>query len=201
MDHKMLIECIGYLGSLLVLASMLMTSVFKLRVINTIGSLIFTVYALIIHSYPTALMNACLVLINLRFLWKMKKMEKDFALAECSPGDSFVRFFVDEHRNDIRACFPGISLNFTDATQVYLVCCEGKPVGVTAGQQQGDVMNLLVDYTIPQYRDFSVGRYLMAQLKEKGIAKLCYGGPVEHHLPYLQKLGFEKNGELYEKTL
>ena len=201
MDHKMLIECIGYAGSLLVLASMLMTSVFKLRVINTIGSLSFTVYALIIHSYPTALMNACLVLINLRFLRKMKKMEKDFALAECRPGDSFVRFFVDEHRDDIRACFPGIPLDFTDATQVWLICCEGRPVGVTAGEQSGSVLNLLLDYTIPEYRDFSVGKYLMTQLKGQGFTKLCYGGPVEHHLPYLQKLGYVKNGELYEKVL
>ena len=39
MNTHMLIEGIGYLGSLLVLVSMLMTSVFKLRVINTIGSL------------------------------------------------------------------------------------------------------------------------------------------------------------------
>ena len=72
----MLIELFGYLGSTLVLVSMLMTSVVKLRIINTIGSVIFTIYALIIKSYPTAFMNFCLVLINLRFLWKMSKTEK-----------------------------------------------------------------------------------------------------------------------------
>ena len=72
----MLIEAFGYLGSLLVLVSMLMTSVVKLRIINTIGSVIFTIYAFIIRSYPTALMNFCLVLINLRFLWKMSRMGK-----------------------------------------------------------------------------------------------------------------------------
>ena len=42
----MMIEMIGYLGSILVLISMLMSSVIKLRVINTIGSGIFCVYAL-----------------------------------------------------------------------------------------------------------------------------------------------------------
>ena len=45
-----MIEMLGYLGSALVVASMLMSSVVKLRVINTIGSGIFAVYALIIHS-------------------------------------------------------------------------------------------------------------------------------------------------------
>ena len=40
-----MIELIGYLGSALVVASMLMSSVVKLRVINTIGSGIFAAYA------------------------------------------------------------------------------------------------------------------------------------------------------------
>ena len=197
----MLIEGIGYLGSLLVLVSMLMTSVFKLRVINTIGSCIFTVYALIIHSYPTALMNFCLVLINLHFLWKMSRMDRDFDLVKTGKGDAFLRYFIDSRREDIRACFPGISLDFSDATDAYIVCCKGLPVGVTVGEASGDALNLVLDYTIPEYRDFSVGRFLNAELKKQGIRKLCYGGPVEFHLPYLQKLGYVKNGELYEKLL
>ena len=197
----MLIEAIGYLGSLLVLVSMLMTSVFKLRVINTIGSCIFTVYALIIHSYPTALMNFCLVLINLHFLWKMSRMDRDFDLVKTGKGDAFLRYFIDSRREDIRACFPGISLDFSDATDAYIVCCKGLPVGVTVGEAGGDVLNLVLDYTIPEYRDFSVGRFLNAELKKQGIRKLCYVGPVEFLLPYLQKLGYVKNGELYEKLL
>ena len=46
----MYVELIGYLGSLLIVVSMLMTSVVKLRIINTVGSVIFTGYALTIHS-------------------------------------------------------------------------------------------------------------------------------------------------------
>ena len=55
------IEIVGYAGSALVLVSFLMTSVFKLRVVNTVGSIIFAIYALIIRSYPTAVMNIALV--------------------------------------------------------------------------------------------------------------------------------------------
>ncbi|MDO5338306.1 MAG: YgjV family protein [Eubacteriales bacterium] len=69
-----MIEMLGYLGSLLVVVSMLMTSVIKLRIINTIGASIFAVYALIIRSYPTALMNTCLVIINIyNLIWLLKK--------------------------------------------------------------------------------------------------------------------------------
>ena len=40
MDAKMLLEIWGYIGSILVVVSMLMSSIVKLRVINTIGSVI-----------------------------------------------------------------------------------------------------------------------------------------------------------------
>ncbi len=64
MDSKVIIEIIGYIGSALVLVSMLMTSVVRLRIINLIGSVIFAGYALAIRSYPTAIMNICLAGIN-----------------------------------------------------------------------------------------------------------------------------------------
>ena len=54
----MMVELVGYIGSMLVLISFLMTSVVKLRIINAVGGTIFAVYAMIIQSYPTALMNA-----------------------------------------------------------------------------------------------------------------------------------------------
>ena len=81
-----MIELIGYLGSALVVASMLMSSVVKLRVINTIGSGIFAAYALMIHSYPTALMNACLVGINLYNLAKLTRKERSYDLVEGAQG-------------------------------------------------------------------------------------------------------------------
>lgn len=39
MNTSSLIEAVGYLGSALVLVSFLMSSVVKLRVVNTVGSL------------------------------------------------------------------------------------------------------------------------------------------------------------------
>ena len=75
MDRQMILELVGYFASLLVLVSLLMTSVVKLRVINMIGSFIFAVYALFISSYPTAVMNFCLVGVNIYFLIKMAKTE------------------------------------------------------------------------------------------------------------------------------
>ncbi len=70
-----MIEMIGYSASMLIVVSMLMTSVNKLRIVNSIGAGIFIAYALMIHSYPTAIMNFCLILINLYQLFHAKKEE------------------------------------------------------------------------------------------------------------------------------
>ena len=72
METATIYEIIGYVGSALVLVSFLMASVVKLRIVNSVGSLIFAVYALLIKSYPTMVMNICLVLINLYYLWKLR---------------------------------------------------------------------------------------------------------------------------------
>ena len=165
MNINMLIEAFGYLGSLLVLVSMLMTSVVKLRIINTIGSVIFTIYAFIIKSYPTALMNFCLVLINLRFLWKMSRMDKEYEIVECDRNDVLLRYLVDHYRNDINRIFPGIDLNLRQIDRAYVVLCQGKPVGITLGNaEDDDTLDLKLDYTIPEFRDFSIASMINSLL-------------------------------------
>ena len=202
MNIKILIEAFGYLGSLLVLVSMLMTSVKKLRIINMIGSIIFTIYAFIIKSYPTAFMNFCLVLINLRFLWKMSRMGKEYEVVECDRNDVLLRYLVDHYRSDINKIFPGIDLNLRYIDRAYVVLCEGKPVGVTLGNMEDDeTLELKLDYTIPEFRDFSIGSFLFDYLKKKDVARVVYKGPAENHLDYLNNQGFVKEGDSYIKTL
>ena len=94
MDTKLIIELIGYLGSALVVISMLMTSVVKLRVVNTIGSAIFMGYALVIGSYPTALMNLFLIGINVYQLIRLFKDQKQYDLIETDLKDGYVAYFL-----------------------------------------------------------------------------------------------------------
>ena len=57
MDNAMMIEIFGYIGSALVVVSMLMSSIVKLRIINTVGSVISGIYAVICGAIPLAVMN------------------------------------------------------------------------------------------------------------------------------------------------
>lgn len=201
MNTRFLIEAFGYLGSLLVLLSMLMTSVVKLRIINTVGSVIFTIYAFIIKSYPTALMNLCLVLINLHFLWKMSRTDKEYEIIKTDGNDVLLNHLLDYYCDDILKCFPGISYDTKTVDRIYVVLCQGKPVGMTLGNLDGNTLELMLDYSIPEFRDFSIGAYLLSNLKKEGIKKVVYRGPDENHLNYLKRLGFVYTDGTYVKQL
>ena len=64
METNVWIEVFGYIGTVIVIVSMMMRSINKLRIINMCGSVISTVYSAIIGAWPIVLMNLCLFSIN-----------------------------------------------------------------------------------------------------------------------------------------
>ena len=59
------LEIFGYVGTALVILSMMMTSVTRLRILNICGSVMSGIYALCGGAYPILLLNLCLIGINL----------------------------------------------------------------------------------------------------------------------------------------
>lgn len=62
------LELFGYLGSLLIIISMMFTSINKLRIINIIGSIISLIYSIIVDAWPIVILNASLITINMYHL-------------------------------------------------------------------------------------------------------------------------------------
>lgn len=197
-----MVEMIGYLGSILVVISMLMSSVVKLRVINTIGSGIFAAYALMIHSYPTALMNACLVGINVYNLVRLNQKDRAYDLTEAAPGDGLLGYLLDHYRADILTYFPGFT-GAEEGDRAYVVFCGGDPAGLLLGTDSGQgTLNVRLDYSTPTYRDCSIGAYLYTKLPSKGVHTLVFEGEgSEAHAAYLTKMGFTKENGAYVKGL
>ena len=73
------LELFGYLGTALVLLSMMMTSLTKLRIVNMAGSVVSMIYAMLVNTWPVVLLNAGMIIINalqlLRLARKAKKKE------------------------------------------------------------------------------------------------------------------------------
>ena len=197
------LEIFGYIGSTLVVVSLLMASVVKLRIINTIGSIISGTYALIIGSFPLALMNISLIIINLYYLYKLLKTKQQFEIVEASGADPMVKYFVDRNGKDIDVFFPGVEINYTAEEITYVVCCNGNPAGLLMGTDLGNgAIDVKLDYSIPAYRDCSVGTYLYANLKDFGVKKLIFTqNKVDAHVSYLNKMGFENVDGDYVKNL
>lgn len=198
----MIIELIGYLGSLLVLVSFLMSSVIKLRIINTLGGFIFAIYALLIHSYPTALMNFCLVGINIYYLIRLTKDKRHFDLIDGKTDDAFVNYMLSYYHEDIETYFSERTMSEKEPDTAYIVCCDAVPAGILLGRKtDAETLDIVLDYSTPTYRDCSVGKYLYAKLPKRGIRKLVYTGDAGNHEPYLQKMGFVKEDGAYVKIL
>ncbi|MBR2677024.1 MAG: YgjV family protein [Solobacterium sp.] len=194
MDTKLMIELFGYLGSALVVISMLMTSVVRLRVINTIGSIIFMIYALIIRSYPTALMNLFLVGINIYQLLRLKNTTNNYHMVEVNTNDRYLEFLLSYYESDINTYFPEFKERRNEADVAYMICLDSETVGITMGKHLDETtVELFLDYSTPTYRDCSVGQYLYSQLKEMGIKELVYKGKEAAHIEYVEKVGFEQN--------
>ena len=191
MGFKEWLEVAGYIGSALVLVSFLMTSVVKLRIVNMAGSMISCVYALIIGSYPLAIMNAALVLINLYFLWKIGRTKNNYVYVECDPEDPVLCNYLEKYRADIEKCFPGIDLA-QEKNYASLMLSEDAPAGFVLGRRNAEKLELVLDYSLPKYRDYSLGKFLRESLPGRGITELRYSGPTEHHMKYLEKMHFER---------
>ena len=203
MDPKIIIEAVGYTGSLLVVVSMLMTSVKKLRIVNTTGSVIFMIYALIIHSYPTALMNLCLVIINLYRLFQLEKKERHFKLIKVRPGEGMAEHLMEYYGDDIRQFFPDASGQAaSECSEAFLVTCDAQPAGLFLGSvKEEGVLDVLADYATPTYRDYSVGAFLYPQLKEYGISRIRFSGRSNGHEEYMEKMGFVRQEDGFVKEL
>ncbi len=66
------LELFGYLGTALVLLSMMMTSLTKLRAFNIAGSVITTVYALLMGTFPVAFLNVGLIINTVQLIRNAK---------------------------------------------------------------------------------------------------------------------------------
>ena len=187
------VEAVGYLGSALVLVSMLMKSVVRLRVINLTGSLIFSVYALIIRSYPTAVMNIALVGINVYHLLRLRKPARHFDVYEDSPDSAWVRYLLERYREDIAANFPDFSAEGLQAggERAFVVLEGSEAAGLLIGRPEEDGLRITLDYATPVYRDCSVGRALYAALPGLGAQALSMARVTESHRRYAERNGFE----------
>lgn len=201
-----MLEYIGYLASVIVLVSLLMSSVKKLRWINLFGSLTFVVYGFVIKAYPIAILNIATVGINIYYLIRMANTKTYFKILEIDKNSKYLEHFLLLHKNDLTNYCDVQDLD-VDAANIKFYILRGIiPAGVFVGTRYDDhTLKIDLDYVSPPYRDFSIGRYLYSEQKafflERGFNKLITYTSNPVHMNYLRKMGFTKNDQMNQNDL
>jgi hypothetical protein len=195
MDQKMVLEIVGYVASVLVAISLMMSSILKLRLINLVGSLAFTVYGVLIHAYPVAVVNGLIVLINLYYLRQMLGSREFFKLLRVRPDSAYLRAFLDFHRADIARFLPGFAHEPSQGQLTFFILRDMVPAGLFIGEREGDgALRVRLDYVIPQFRDFKTGRFLFRDqaefFREQGVREIVSEPGSKTHADYLRRMGF-----------
>lgn len=198
-------EWLGYVASLIVLVSLLMSSVKRLRWINMIGSLVFAVYGFLIGALPVAVMNLGIVIINSFYLYQMYTKKDFFKLLSVSDLTYFNEF-VNTYEKDMKHFMAFEEALDEEVLERVFVLRNTVPAGILVGKRNNDTLEILVDYVTPTYRDFKIGEFLYHEnldfFKDKGIHRLSSKPGHEQHQTYLIKMGFIKESDqLYVKSL
>ena len=189
-----LLELLGYVGTVLTLMSMMMTSVVKLRTWSAIGSFISMVYAIVCGAWPVVFLNVGLIIINLYHLIRMRHNKVLFECVQFEPNERGLMYFLKHHARNIQYCFPGYEYHSSEETAVFMVFADGEAVGLLIGRKEGSILHVELDYAAPKFRDCSVASHLFAYLKEHGVTALvAERKPTDYaqHKTYLTRMGFE----------
>jgi hypothetical protein len=195
------LEIFGYLGTALVLLSMMMTSVVKLRLFNTVGSVISMIYSFLCGAWPVVFLNLGLIVINVYQLIRLGQSKVVFSHVELGAKDQSLSYFLELYKGDISKFFPAFHYQPDENTEVHMVYTGAEPVGVLIGKRAGDDLNVELDYATTKYRDCSVAEFLFSSLKKGGVRRLIAHRSSNDHNQYLTKMGFKSTDGIEIKEL
>ncbi len=161
------LEIFGYVGTALVIFSMMMTSLVKLRIINMCGGLISLIYAVFCNTWPVVVLNACLICINLVQTVRQLREKENLALLSLKAEDPTVRHLFDIWKKDAKKYHPNLNLQAMKGEEVHILYVEEEAVGffvTTRGDEQNLVKTL---YLTPAHRTAVMRSRAFAMLEKQ----------------------------------
>lgn len=201
------VEWFGYFASLVVLISLTMTSIIKLRVINFIGCLLFAAFAYFIDSWPTLIMNLGIAVINLYFLYRIYSTKEQFKIVSTSIDSEYLWHFISTNEQQIKNQISMTQLY--QANRVFYLLRDNNIAGLLIGTLEEDgCFDIYLDYVLPRYRDYKLGAYYFTThphfLQQKGVKTLQVTVSEPLHQAYLIKMGFKAdpgNKSFFQRAL
>ncbi|MFP4115107.1 MAG: GNAT family N-acetyltransferase [Spirochaetales bacterium] len=205
------LDWFGYLASVVILVSLTMSSIVKLRWINLAGAAMFSTYGFLIGSIPTGGLNLGIAIVDIYYLVRLYREKDHVAIVRADAESEIFRHFWKVNRDDIARYFGNVRPDPEYDAFFYLR--NNNTAGVLLGTRTDEsTFRILVDYVTPQYRDLRIGQYVIAEanLKERlpEVHTLVADAGNTEHQAYLERLGFERiesqsdgGAPLYERSI
>jgi hypothetical protein len=198
------LEIIGWVGSALVVVSLMQARVLRFRWMNLAGSVIATAYNAVVGIWPFAVMNGVIAVIDVYWLVRLTRERHDAEVYEVVPvgaGDHYLRHVLGVHADDIARYYPSFAVPAADAGAAparwaYLVLRGDETVGVVVVRDAGgDVGEVELDYVTPRFRDFTPGEFVYRRsgvFAGTGLRSLVVADDARDTGDYLERVGFRR---------
>lgn len=192
------LDLFGYAASLVILVSLMMSSIVKLRWINLVGAIMFSTFGFMIGSIPTGGLNAGIAVIDIYYLFVLYRERDRVAIVRTDPASELFRYFWSTNEEEIRRIFGEVAIG--PDCDVFFLLRNNNTAGILVGERtDAQTFFIAVDYVTPRYRDFRIGQYVIAEanIHERlpGVKRLVTVPGTDEHRAYLERVGFEPSEE------
>lgn len=196
MDSRTWLEVVGYVASVLIAVSLMMSSILKLRLINLLGALGFATYGFLIHAYPVAVLNGLIAGINVYHLRRMLAAKELYQLLSVRADSEFLQYFLKIYRADIRRIIPEFEYRPVENQVTLFILRDCTPVGVLIAEYKSpETLSVVLDFVIPNYRNLRLGQFLFVEQAEHfrklGVKEIVIQPRTKEFGAYLLDVGFE----------
>ncbi len=193
------LDLVGWLGSALLIFSLMQARVLRFRVLNLLASVVLTGFNAVLEIWPMVAMNIALAGIN---LWHIRSLvtgrhdDAVFEVLQVGADDEYLRHMLRVHGADIVKFQPDLDWDgAAPGNSAYLVQRGDETVGVVLLHDAGDgVARVRLDYVTPRFRDFSPGEFVWRRsgvLRDRGFTRVVTSPRMVG--AYYSRLGFRED--------
>lgn len=203
MNISLMIDILGYIASVLILLSFMMSNPIKLRIIAFIGAASFSVYGFLIHSYPTAIMNASVTIVNIYYLVKIFSSPQKYSACKASTNDDLVKNFLNLNLSKIKNIYKEFDINSNNFDISYILMCNSSIGGIVLGNKKEEKLKDVVLFVDKEFQNNQLYTALKEKLSLDNYKEIEINSKnmQNEFKNYIIKLGFKENSGYLVKAL